>query len=143
VCLKVEDLPMRFARTSRSGFTLIEILIVVVILGILAALVVPEFASAGTDASEASLRANLQRIRVQIEYYKAKHAGADPAMVATQWNDLVSGDYLQQAPQNNLNGSLVIAGAAGPGVGWIWRDKGNGTMGLFATDETFVAEFVE
>ena len=50
---------------------------------------------------------------------------------------------MQQAPVNALNDESTIAGAAAAGVGWVWRDKGNGTFGLFATDETMVAEIVE
>jgi prepilin-type N-terminal cleavage/methylation domain-containing protein len=43
---------------SRSGFTLVEILIVVIILGILAALVIPQFTNASQNARESSLNGN-------------------------------------------------------------------------------------
>jgi prepilin-type N-terminal cleavage/methylation domain-containing protein len=42
-------------KTKRSGFTLVEILIVVVILGILAAIVIPQFTEASTEAKLSSL----------------------------------------------------------------------------------------
>ena len=58
---------------AKSGFTLVEILIVVVILGILAAIVIPQFTSASTEAKESSLVSNLQTIRSQIELYKIQH----------------------------------------------------------------------
>lgn len=45
---------MAHRRSRRSGFTLVEILIVVVILGVLAALVVPNFASATTESAQAA-----------------------------------------------------------------------------------------
>ncbi|MCK4753454.1 MAG: prepilin-type N-terminal cleavage/methylation domain-containing protein [Planctomycetes bacterium] len=58
---------------EKSGFTLVEILIVVVILGILAAIVIPQFTGASTEAKESSLRSNLQAMRSQIELYKIQH----------------------------------------------------------------------
>jgi general secretion pathway protein G len=58
---------------AKSGFTLVEILIVVVILGILAAIVIPQFTNASTEAKESSLKSDLQMLRSQIELYKIQH----------------------------------------------------------------------
>ncbi len=58
---------------AKSGFTLVEILIVVVILGILAAIVIPQFTSASTEAKESALVSDLQSVRSQIELYKIHH----------------------------------------------------------------------
>ena len=58
---------------AKKGFTLVEILIVVVILGILAAIVIPQFTSASTEAKESALVSDLQAIRSQIELYKIQH----------------------------------------------------------------------
>jgi general secretion pathway protein G len=63
---------------AQRGFTLVEILIVVVILGILAAIVVPQFTQASTEASENSLRSDLQSLRSQIELYRAQHTDQIP-----------------------------------------------------------------
>ena len=48
-------------RELRSGFTLVEILIVVVILGVLAAIVVPQAANASTDAAQTSFARNVKQ----------------------------------------------------------------------------------
>ena len=45
-------------KPRKKGFTLVEILIVVIILGILAAIVIPQFANASGDARTTNLRAN-------------------------------------------------------------------------------------
>ncbi len=58
---------------AKGGFTLVEILIVVVILGILAAIVIPQFTEASTEAKTSSLCTDLQTMRSQIELYKVQH----------------------------------------------------------------------
>lgn len=62
----------------QRGFTLVELLIVTIILAILAAIVVPQFSAATTDAQEGALDANLSAIRSAIELYKVQHAGVYP-----------------------------------------------------------------
>ncbi len=57
----------RVKNTARKGFTLIEILIVVVILGILAAVVIPQFNSAAAESREAAAGSNLATVRQAIE----------------------------------------------------------------------------
>ena len=63
---------------SNKGFTLVEILIVVVILGILAAIVIPQFSQASSEARASSIKSNLQMVRSQIELYKIQHNEALP-----------------------------------------------------------------
>ena len=58
---------------AKKGFTLVEILIVVVILGILAAIVIPQFTEASSEAKLSSLCTDLQSMRSQIELYKIQH----------------------------------------------------------------------
>jgi general secretion pathway protein G len=65
--------------SQQRGFTLIEILIVVVIIGILATMVVPKFADARREASVSSVRNQLQTLRAQVEVYRARNGGAAPA----------------------------------------------------------------
>ena len=65
----------RLRTAAQKGFTLVELLIVVIILAILAAIVIPQFSSATTDTQEAALDANLGGLRNAIELYKAQHTG--------------------------------------------------------------------
>jgi general secretion pathway protein G len=72
--------PRRFRRPSAvaRAFTLIEILIVIVILGILATIVVPQFSNASVNAKENTLKDELRYLRTQIVVYKAQHADCPP-----------------------------------------------------------------
>src|SRR4051812_9204947 len=118
-------------RTARPGFTLIEILIVVIILGILAAIVIPQFGSASKEAKQASLKTSVQTLRSQIALFRLQHndflPGANPLVgsgatfsLATFWSQLTSftdingatnttrtaafdkGPYMQSIPKNPL-----------------------------------------
>jgi len=71
-------------RTHNAAFTLVELLIVVVILGILAAIVVPQFTDASQDAQESALVQNLQSMRAQIELFKFHHGEKYPALAGDQ-----------------------------------------------------------
>ena len=112
---------------SQRGFTLVEILIVVIILGILAAIVIPQFTSASQDARKNSLTSQLQTLRSQIELYKLQHLDQLPTgLVASTpvWDQMVNktnasgttgtttaypfGPYLQSAPTNPLNGQNAM-----------------------------------
>jgi general secretion pathway protein G len=118
-------------RKNNKGFTLVEILIVVIILGILAAIVIPQFTNASQDARKSSLTSQLQTVRSQVELYKLQHLDqAPPKLVAggaTAWDDMTVqtnadhtttpispatscpfGPYLQAAPINPLNNSSSV-----------------------------------
>ncbi len=124
------------------GFSFIEILIVVAILGILAAIVVPRFTDANKRARIATAERTLQVLRHQIEYFRTKNIG-DPDMINNQWDDLVQNDYLQKEPLNPMNLSTQIAGAPSDGIGWVWRDNGYGVFQIYATDSTYLTELTD
>lgn len=67
-------------RVSKA-FTLVEILIVVVILGILAAIVIPQFTSASEEAQVGNVQTQLQTIRSQIELFRVRNNGQAPVLV--------------------------------------------------------------
>ena len=138
----------RFSRV-RQGFTLIEILIVVVILGILAAIVIPQFTDASQEAAEANLRSQLQTIRSQIELYNVQNPGSpfDDQVAAagdeTFWDPLLQGNYLQSYPLNPLtptpavNDPRAVHPGVGPGNAWVWFESSAGdtwTLNVYACD---------
>jgi general secretion pathway protein G len=145
---------------AKTGFTLVEILIVVVILGILAAVVIPQFTEASTEARESTLMSDLQTLRSQIELYKVQHNDDPPALATfeeqmTQTSDIdgtASGDkvadadapfgpYLQSIPTNPFtDGDSVVDWAtstAESSDGWEYEeDTGEIRAAVDTTDDT-------
>jgi general secretion pathway protein G len=126
-----------------GGFTLVEILIVVIILGILAAIVIPQFANASSDARSTNLRTTLANVRNQIEIFKAQHSEQAPAL-SGMWTLLTGqsdtteagsnaptgthwGPYLQSPPLNPMNNQTgVTSQAVDPTAGWYYQPAGLG-----------------
>lgn len=121
-------------QSSARGFTLIEILIVVIILGILAAIVIPQFTNASTDSKIASVQTTAQTLRGAVQLYYYQHNDKLPpaaefwTLMTTQTdvagNAYVAGTsttgpfgpYMQSVPANALNGaSTVFDAAVAPG----------------------------
>lgn len=74
-------LAMKPTNCSRQrGFTLVEVLIVVVIVGILAAVVVPQYSRTGENTRYAATVEYLQSIRSQIDLYRNQHLGRFPGV---------------------------------------------------------------
>ena len=114
-------------RKVKKGFTLVEILVVVVILGILAAIVIPQFTSASEAAKRSSILTQLQTLRSQFEFYQVQHNGNYPLMATLQtgtpdnWAGMTTqtditgaagadyGPYLQQAPLNGFTDGTNVA----------------------------------
>lgn len=69
---------MNYKNGTKKGFSLVELVIVVVILGIIAAIAVPRISSGSKNAGEAALRSNLSTLRTAIDRYNAEHHSAYP-----------------------------------------------------------------
>jgi len=130
---------------TRKAFTLVEILIVVVILGILAAIVVPQFTSATQDAQTGNIRAQVKSLQNQIELFKARSTdGLYPDLVAaTDWDimkdpnldGVFTDGYIKASPKNPFNNSTVVAATTAAGNGWHYT-RSTGELGACYYDET-------
>jgi prepilin-type N-terminal cleavage/methylation domain-containing protein len=71
----------------RKGFTLVELLVVVLILGALAAIAIPRISQSADSAKRNACRTNVDLINSQIELYYANTDGTWPADLATITGD--------------------------------------------------------
>lgn len=100
---------------AQKGFTLVELLIVVIILAILAAIVVPQFSNTTKDANISALDSNLANIRSVIDLYAQQHRGEYPAQKAVTACVGAPGTYaaLLQTEAAFLNQLAYYSNAAG------------------------------
>ena len=133
----------------RNGFTLIEVLIVIVIMAVLAATIIPQFSTSTEDAKAGQLDFNLHTLRQQVELYKLHHSGKLPVITNNALPQLTSktnadgtvnangtyGPYiLGEIPVNPFTNSNKVTastdGATKTGGGWLY----NASTGQFWAD---------
>jgi general secretion pathway protein G len=130
----------------RHAFTLIEVLIVVVIMAVLAAIVIPHFSQSTEDAKATSVRHNLEIMRTEIEVYKLGHQETVPdgtsnlaqltsatnaaGQIGSMGNGFPHGPYFSVVPMNAFSGSNRVRLFTGTGAptasgaadaGWIYQ----------------------
>ena len=134
-------------KERREGFTLIEVLIVVVIMAVLAATIIPQFGSAARDAKVSTAQFNVHSLRNMLDLYKLNHAGIAPTgannleqlvkatnqagTVGAAGTSFPYGPYLKNSlPINPITKSAKVTLFTGAGIptasgatdaGWIYR----------------------
>jgi prepilin-type N-terminal cleavage/methylation domain-containing protein len=103
---------MKNTRKQASGFTLIELMIVVAIIGILAAIAIPKFAQVLRASKEGAGKGNLGSIRSALSIYYGDHEGSYPTDNLASLT--ANGKYLAtippaQAPDYHNNSAAVDA----------------------------------
>ena len=117
-------------RRARPAFTLVEILIVVIILGILAGIVIPNITSVTDIARETNLKENLSKIRAHIQVYRNQHAefptGDEFIAQMTKHSSFTGGTsdvrtdvfrfgpYLEQMPPNPISNLSTVRKSTNP-----------------------------
>lgn len=116
-----------------SGFTLIELMIVVAIIGILAAIAIPKFASLIRKSSEGASKGNLGAIRSALSIYYGDLEGTYPSNMASL---TVAGKYLTAVPVSKSpnyhadTSTIVNQTSSNDGAGWSYNnDASNANFG--------------
>jgi prepilin-type N-terminal cleavage/methylation domain-containing protein len=115
---------------KKSGFTLIELMIVVAIIGILAAIAIPKFAELIRKSGEGASKGNLGSIRSSLSIYYGDMEGQYPSTLAGL---TVAGKYLTSIPTaktpNYHADSAVekdaLLSAADDAGGWVYNNVPN------------------
>ncbi|MEM1071321.1 MAG: type II secretion system protein [Planctomycetota bacterium] len=144
------------ARIKRA-FTLVEILIVVVILGILAAVVVPQFVDAAEQAQTGNTETQLRTLRTQIQLFAAQNDGDFPVLANADpdlgWAPMIDDQLIQAPPVNPRSNSAVVVDtadsgqtgldnttAADPATGGWWYNQTTGEIWAIGFNEDYAQD---
>lgn len=131
-------------KLSFKGFTLIELMLVVAIISLLAAISLPKFANMVIKAKEAAVRGKMGTLRSAISIYYADNEGRFPNFGSN--NNILAGKYLNEVPAisiptqpSHVEGRYVSAQTMGqdwPNVGnrYVWRyNSGTGHVHVWCS----------
>src|SRR5882672_7157395 len=111
---------------SKKGFTLIELMIVVAIIGILAAIAIPKFASLIRKSAEGASKGNLGSIRSALSIYYGDLEGQYPTNLTSL---TISAKYLAEVPQakapnyhSDLSTPVEGVSSSNDAGGWVFNN---------------------
>lgn len=126
------------ARQGRRGFSLVELVVVILVMGIIAAIAAPKMFDTASDARVNGTKQNLTVIRDALELYKAKNdAYPAAASITTDLKDFLRGNFPAPQVGAGKGNATVKASTEDPIAtpsgtdGWIY----NGTTGEFRVND--------
>ena len=107
---------------NRGGFTLVELILVIIIIGILAAIIVPKFAGQTDKAKIATTKANINSLRSAVRLWQSDNDGTLPSDLS----DLVP-TYIRAIPEEAVTPSTTVVATNDGSGGWVY-DSSDGSI---------------
>jgi len=134
---------VRNMKRRRSAFSLVELVVVVLILGIIAAVAAPRMFDTASDARQNSTKTSLAVLRDAIELYKAQNSTYPPSgTLATALKPFLKGPFPKVQMGANQNPNVVattqdpVATAEAGGAGWAYNPT---TGDIVVNDAAYLA----
>lgn len=130
-------------KMSKKGFTLIELMIVVAIIGILAAIAIPKFADLISKSKEGATKGGLSTVRSALQVYYGDNEGWYPVDTTSLVSLTAAAKYLNDIPVAKMPGTThpdiaSIVNTIGDAGGWYYQNSAglSNTWGNFAVNCT-------
>jgi prepilin-type N-terminal cleavage/methylation domain-containing protein len=100
----------------QDGFTLVELMTVIVIMGILVSIALPNFRGAQNRSRVASVKANAHVTRVMVSVYATDNNGRHPDNVTVLWTAALAGSYWRLLANPFDKGNLALINVTTPNI---------------------------